>query len=140
MQKKKTDELLKDLKKDPNLDHYFAENEGQFVDRGIGAYLDAIVAERKLKKNRILKAAEMNELYGYQIFSGSRKPSRDKLIALCIGMGLSEEEINGALKYAGDAPLYPRSKRDSIILAGILQGSSVMEINGQLYERGFETL
>lgn len=140
MQKKKTDDLLMDLKKDGNLDRYFKENEGDFVEPSISNYLNQLVAERGLKKNQVLKAAEINEIYGYQIFAGSRKPSRDKLIALCIGMGLSAEEIKSALKYAGEALLYARSKRDSVIIAGILQGSSVMEINGRLYERGFETL
>lgn len=140
MLKKKTDDLLSDLKADCNLDRYLKENEPHLVRDGIGAYLDRICAERGLKKSHVLKRAEINEIYGYQLFSGSRLPSRDKLIALCIGIGLNAEETDQALKYAGEAPLYARSRRDSILISGILNGRSVMEINGLLYDHGEKLL
>lgn len=140
MLKKTTDDLLTELKSERNIARYLKENEPHFVDQRIGDYLDAFVAAKGLKKSQIFKDAEINEIYGYQIFSGTRKPSRNKLIALCISMGMSEEELGTALKYAGEAPLYARSKRDSMILSGILKGNSVMQINNLLYEHGEELL
>lgn len=38
------------------------------------------------------------------------------------------------------APLYPKSKRDSIILKGVANGKGVCDINNELYEHGEETL
>ncbi len=140
MRRKKTDDLLKDLKSAKDLDRYLKENKGEFVSAGIGSYLDGLIVERGLKKTQVLKDAEINEIYGYQIFAGSRKPSRDKLIALCVGMGLSLEEIDQALKFAGELPLYARSERDSVLIAGILNGDSVMNLNNVLYDYGFKTL
>ncbi|MBQ7971699.1 MAG: hypothetical protein IJ294_05065 [Clostridia bacterium] len=140
MVKKKTNDLMKNLSSDQNLDRYLKENEGELISEEISTYLNQLVAARGLKKTQILKDAEMNEIYGYQIFAGSRKPSRDKLICLCVGMGLSLEELNQALKYAGELPLYPRSARDSVLIAGILRGDRVMKLNQALYDYGFETL
>ena len=140
MVKKKTNDLMKNLSSDQNLDRYLKENEGELISEEISTYLNQLVAARGLKKTQILKDAEMNEIYGYQIFAGSRKPSRDKLICLCVGMGLSLEELNQALKYAGELPLYPRSARDSVLIAGILWGDRVMKLNQALYDYGFETL
>lgn len=140
MLKKTTDDLLADLKKSRDLDLYLKENEQHFALDGIGAYLDRIIEERGLKKAQVFRDAEINEIYGYQIFAGTRTPSRNKLIALCISMGLDAEETDRALKYMGESPLYARSRRDSIILAGMLKGCSVMQINSLLYEHGAELL
>ena len=140
MIEKKTDDLMVDLSSDQNLDRYLKENSEELITLGIGEYLNQLIKSRGLKKTQVLKDAEMNEIYGYQIFAGSRKPSRDKLICLCVGMGLTLEELDQALKYAGELPLYPRSPRDSVLIAGVLRGDCVMKLNQALYDYGFDTL
>ena len=134
MQKKPTDELMKQLTQNADLEKYIKENEESFVNAPLSDILNRIVKEKKIVKSKALKRAEINEIYGYQIFSGKRIPSRDKLIALCIGMELDLEETQSVLKCSGFAQLYPKSKRDSIIISGIEKGQSVFEINGLLYE------
>ena len=79
--------------------------------------------------------------YAYQIFSGLKTaPKRDKLICLSIGMGLSVNETNSVLKIAGLSPLYPKIKRDSIIIINMNNNKSVVEINEALYNEGEDTL
>ena len=134
MQKKPTDELMKQLTQNADLEKYIKENEESFINTPLSDILNRIVKEKKIVKSKALKRAEINEIYGYQIFSGKRIPSRDKLIALCIGMELDLEETQSVLKCSGFAQLYPKSKRDSIIISGIEKGQSVFEINGLLYE------
>ena len=134
MQKKPTDELMKQLTQNADLEKYIKENEESFVNAPLSDILNRFVKEKKIVKSKALKRAEINEIYGYQIFSGKRIPSRDKLIALCIGMELDLEETQSVLKCSGFAQLYPKSKRDSIIISGIEKGQSVFEINGLLYE------
>lgn len=55
-------------------------------------------------------------------------------------MGLSVEETNSLLKLAGLLPLYPRAKRDSIIIMNMNAHKSVIEINEALFEEKEETL
>lgn len=140
MLNKPTDELLGRLKTDSNIDSYIKENEQYFVDGNIAAYLNDIVASKKAVKSKALKRAEINENYGYQIFMGSRKPSRNVLIQLCIGLELDLDETQSALKFAGFAPLYPKKKRDSIIISGILESKTVFEINNILFDFDEEPL
>lgn len=96
--------------------------------------LTEILKLKELTKSEVIKNADINEIYGFQIFSGVGNPSRGKLISLCIGMKLNIDETQELLKIAGFAPLYPKNKRDSIIIFGIRNNHNVMTINESLYE------
>lgn len=95
-----------------------------------------LVDKKGLSKSAVLKKAEINDIYGYQIFSGKRRPSRDKLIELCIGMELSLDEVQSLLKGSGFPALYPKFKRDSIIINCICEKKSVVETNDLLFDYG----
>ena len=82
----------------------------------------------------------MSEVYLYQVLSGRRNPSRDRLLCICFGLGTTEEETQRLLKRAGFAPLYPRLKRDAIILHGIAHGTPLAEVNDKLFEKNEGTL
>ena len=96
--------------------------------------------EKSLKKSTVIKNSELNEIYGYQIFSGVRNPSRDSLICLCSAMELNVEETQSLLQIGGFALLYPKNKRDVIIINGINSNLSVAKINENLYDNGENTL
>lgn len=140
MEQKPTDDLMKNLKSSSDLDSFFKENQEYMIDKKLAEYLTALAKEKKISKSEIFKKAEINDLYGYQIFSGNRKPSRDKLFSLCRGMNLSLEETQSTLKLAEFAPLYPKSKRDCILIMGIEKMLSVFEINQSLFDNGEKTL
>ena len=93
-----------------------------------------------LKKSQVVRAAEMSEVYAYQIFSGKRVPERKKLLCLCIGMGLNLDEVQSLLKCAGYSPLYVKLPFDSIVIYGICKGLSVLQINNLLFDYDLETL
>ena len=78
----------------------------------------------------------MDRTYAYQIFSGRRKPARDKLLALGFGMGLALEEMQKLLKVSEYPVLYAKNKRDSILLFCLDKGVSLIETNELLYEMG----
>ncbi len=67
-------------------------------------------------------------------------PSRDKLIALCFGMDVSLDEAQTLLKYTGFAPLYPRNKRDIVIVSALENGESVIRCNITLDELNLSPL
>lgn len=137
---KETKEMLEQLKTAESLDGYLRENEDQLVDGTIREQLEAALRETGLSKAEALRRAEINDIYGYQLFAGSRKPSRDKLIALCIGMSLTLDRTQALLKATGFAPLYAKNKRDSILIFGIQNNQTVLEINTALYDRAEPTL
>lgn len=140
MIKKPTDELMNALSESSSIQNYIKTEQEYFIDSTISDYLNQLIAEKTLKKSDIIKKAELNEIYGYQIFSGKRIPSRDKLISLSFGMSLSLEETQELLKYAGYAPLYPKNKRDSLMIWGFSHQFTIYQINELLYAEQEHTL
>lgn len=140
MLKKSTDEMLGELLKANNIEQYMKENEAYFVDLSVAAFLSEYITQKGLKKSAVIKDAEISEIFGFQVLSGARNPSRNTLLSLCIGAKMMVDEVQATLKVAGFAPLYPKSKRDSIILKGVANGKGVCDINNELYEHGEETL
>lgn len=137
---KSTDELLKQLNNCNNIDEYLKSNEEFILNTTIAEYLYNTFDEKCLKKSQVFRRAEIDEIYGYQIFGGRKNPSRDTLLAICIGGRFSLNEIQTALKIAGYAPLYAKSARDAIIIFGINKQLAVCEINEKLYNNSEKTL
>lgn len=137
---KPTDDLMKELTCSEDLDQYIKNNKAYFIDTSLAEALNQKLEEKGLQKSAVIKAAEINEIYGYQIFSGKRIPSREKLLCILIGMKLFLPETQQLLKLAGYAPLYPKNVRDSIVISGLQNACSVMEINELLYDHQEPTL
>lgn len=140
MKKKPTDELMKALTTGESINHYIDSQHEYLINSNISDYLEKLLISKKLKKSQVIQKAELNEIYGYQIFSGTRKPSRDKLISLAFGMQLSLDETQQLLKYSGVAPLYPKNARDSVLIWGLSHLLSIPETNELLYNQSFDTL
>lgn len=138
---KSTTELLNELKNFDSFKEYKKINKNSMINKTLSQYLCDLLEEKHLKKSDVIRKGELNESYAYQMFSGVKStPSKDKLICLSIGMDLSVDETNSLLKLAGLSPLYPRIKRDSIIIINMNNKKSVVEINEELYNEGEETL
>lgn len=82
----------------------------------------------------------MSEVYLHQVFSGRRNPSRDRLICLCISLDATLEETQDLLKKAAFAQLYPKVRRDAVIIHGILHHSTPEQINDKLFAEDEKTL
>ena len=133
---KPTSKLEKDLKNYNSLDCFFKENRVELVFENLSAMLFPMMNAKGLTRGEGIKASNLNEVYAYQIFSGVRRPSRDKLLCLTLAMNASLEETQNLLKKSEFAPLYARNRRDSIIIFCIEHNKTVIEVNQALYERG----
>ena len=137
---KSTDNLLKELAAAESIEDYIAQNTADFIDITLSEYLQALLDEKGMEKADVIRRAELNEIYGYQIFSGRKSPSRDKVISLAFGFGLDIQETQQLLKSCGLPFLYAKHKRDSIILFALHKGLSVVEANNLLYDSDEDTL
>ena len=85
----------------------------------------------------MVAASLLERSYGYHLFSGARaNPSRDVLLSLALAMRLTLDETQQLLRRAGQAMLYPRVRRDSVIIRAAADGCTVMECNERLEELG----
>lgn len=74
-------------------------------------------------------------MYVYEIFSGKKVPSRDSVICLCFALEMEPQEISLLLKHTGYPPLYPRSRRDSVILFAAKRHKTVIELDEMLRQQ-----
>lgn len=134
---KTTDELMNILMSKEDLPQYIEENSNEFLKSSLCQYLNQLQTEHGLKKGDIIADALVERSYGYQIFSGRKEmPSRDVLISFALAMKLSLDETQSLLRIAHMAMLYPRVKRDSIILHSIAKHESVIQCNTALESFG----
>lgn len=138
--KKSTDELMKELEGSEDFRRFVSDNARQFSDQTLSQALTQILEEKGLKKTEVFRRAEMSDDYGYQLFSGLRKPKRGKLLSLAVAMDLDLPQTQALLKLAGEAPLYVKNEFDCVVLYGIFHRMSVVEINEILYETLKRTL
>ena len=137
---KSTDDLSQELMVESDIDSYIKENQPYFVDRSITELLSELYDHQNISKAELARRASMSGVYLHQLFSGRRKPSRDKLLCLCIGMELTIDETQRLLKEAAYAQLYPRIRREAIIYHGIVHHTPLDEINDKLFEENEKAL
>ena len=140
MEEKTTDDLRLELMSQSSIDSYLRENQRYFSRQSITELLASLYQKRSCSKAALARNAGMSEVYLHQVFAGRRKPSRDRLLCLCIGLNASLEETQLLLKQAAYAQLYPKNRRDAIISHGILHGTDLDAINDKLFVEKEKTL
>lgn len=133
-----TEELLDDLLEAPSLDKFMSEHD--LGVRTLSDYLSQMLAEKGLERAAVVRMANLNETFGYQIFKGTRRPSRNKVLQISFAMALTLRETNRALEAAGVSSLYSKDRRDAIIIFCIDRGCSLQKVNEELYRFGEETV
>ncbi len=133
-----TEELLAELLSAPN-PAAFADAHG-IGRRTLSDYLNQLLDEKGLKRSEVVRAAGLNETFGYQIFRGQRGATRDKVLQLALAMGCDLVETGRLLKAAGVNELYCKDRRDAIIIFCIDRGRTLQEVDEELYRFGEETL
>ena len=127
-----TDDLRQALMESEDLD--------RFETKECGAALQRLFEGTDISKAELARRSGMSTVYLYQVFSGRRRPSRDRILCLCFGLGCSLESAQKLLKKGGYLPLYPKNRRDAIILFALSKGMSLQETNDRLFRENEETL
>lgn len=132
MESKSTKELTNSLIQTQKIENFLTSNNKEFL---VGNFVNELLYQlnaKKKTKSDVIKAANLNRTYGYEIFRGQKIPSRNKFIALAFGLELSFEEIQKFLKRTGNRALYARDKRDSFIIYCISKQMNLMATNAFL--------
>lgn len=140
MKKKDTSDLQQELAAAADLDLFLSENHANFNRSTFSELLNALFTKSGLTKAAFSKRAGTSEVYLYQIFSGGRMPSRDRVICLCFGLSASLDETQNLLKHSGLAQLYAKDRRDAIIIYGLSHGMELVDINDKLFSENEATL
>ena len=112
-----------------DIDTYLKQNKENMIPHNLPIHLEPLLKQKGLTKADVVRGSELNRKYVYQIFSGEKTPSRNKLIALAFGLQLTPEETQTMLKLSGYRELYVRDTRDTIILYALQRGKNSLETN-----------
>lgn len=140
MNYKTTDDLQQELLNAPDLDRFLEDNENKFNHEDVPTLLNAMYERKDISKATLAKRAGMSSVYLHQVFSGRRNPSRNRLLCICLGMGASLDETQNLLKLSGMGLLYPKDRRDAIIIYGLIHEKNLFEVNDKLFIEHEETL
>ena len=135
-----TNTLMRRLFKANDLDAYMKGNESQFQSPDFPALLKAFCEERNVLPAHVIEQSQIERTYGHQLFNGTRRPSRDKVLQLAIGLELTVDETQNLLRAAGKSQLYPRLRRDAVILYGIQKNLSIIDVQDCLSKYGLTAL
>ena len=127
MERKKTNELIQEIIKEKSFQRFAEQNKENFVTKDFAGYLQELCLKKNVIPEHVIKAADIYRTYGHQLFNGTRKPSRDKVIQLAFAFGMSVDETQEFLRVAGKNELYPRIKRDAAILFALSKHMTMQE-------------
>lgn len=140
---KSTDNLMNTLKSTSpgGLKEYFQENfrEGEPT---FYNYMDELLEQKGLKRQDVLIKANLSQKYGYKLLTGeSHTTDRDKILRICLAMKLNLKETQRALKLYGMNELYPKVKRDVLLIVAIGQRvCDIDQVNEMLTAEGEKPL
>ena len=122
-----TDELLALLFKERNLEHFLQRNESVYLMTSFSDYLNNWCKKHLEVPEQVIRRANLEKSYGHQLFRGKRNPSRDTVLQLAFAMQADLAEAQEMLKIARRSPLYPRIKRDTVIIYCLHNHVSLMD-------------
>lgn len=103
-------------------------------------HLRQLINKKGLKNSEVYAAANISKQYFSKLMNGQVKPSKEKMLALAVGLRLNVDETVHFLRIAGYA-LSPISQTDKIVEYFIRRGEySVIKIDILLFDYGLEPL
>lgn len=117
---------LKKLKEAPDLKNYFS----------------VYISNHSITVTEIIKNSQIAPSYAYEILKGKKPhPSRDYLLALCLGSHMDLNTTQHALRIAQLGELYSKVPRDAAIMLHINQKKwNIITINQFLYKHHLDII
>ena len=133
-----TDELLEMLLESASPEAYLSEVRAE--ERCLSDYLQELLQAHEATRSEVIRASGMNATYCYQVFQGTRHPSRDNVLMIAFGMGCTLEETQRMLRFAGHNELWCKVRRDAIVIFCLEHRLSRVVCDDELWRLGEKTL
>lgn len=138
--KKDTNDLFNELGQNCEIENYLSDNTSSFVSHSISEFWESACEKSGISKSNIINKSDFSYCYFYDVINGRKIPSSDKIVRLALTMKLSLDDCQQALRISGKTALYPRIKRDSILIFAINNALNVYQCNELLTKCNEEPL
>lgn len=133
-----TEDLLERLLAAETPDAYL--DDGETLDRSLPDYLFELLAERGGRRADVIREAGLMSSVGYDTFAGKSLPGRDNAIMLAFGLRCDVRGAQRLLRLAGVSELWPKVRRDAIVLWCLDRGLTREQCDDELWRLGERTL
>ena len=104
------------------------------------SFIDDYISSKGITRAYINRQANLTN-YGYRVLNGTKHTTnRDLILRICLAMGMNLDDIQKALKLYNMRLLDESLFRDEIIIACIVTGKSVVDIDILLSKAGEKPL
>lgn len=135
-----TDELLKLIEGSSDIMDAMTKIGGELSEKTFSQRLQELMDARGVDPAWLTERSLMSRAFVYQLCSGRRGPGRDVVLRLALLLKAGIPETQRMLCAAGRGALYPRVRRDAIILYALKEGMSFLDADDLLVEMGEEPL
>ncbi len=105
-----------------------------------GKHLQKLINKKGLKNSQVYAAANISKQYFSKLLKGQVKPSKEKVLALAVGLRLNLDEAEDFLRLAGYA-FSPISQTDAVVVFFLKKKEyNVSMIDIVLFDYGLDTL
>jgi hypothetical protein len=132
--------IFRKLFKSPNIETFLKSTEDDMWLPPFNVYITELCKQRDQVPEHVIRNSALERTFGHQLFNGTRKPSRDKVIELAFGFEMDIDETQQLLRIAQKSQLYPKIKRDAVILHCIQNKKSILETQSKLQDLGLTLL
>lgn len=137
-QERLTEELLERLLAAQTPEAYLDQD--LTIDRELPDYLHELLAAKGLKRADVVRASGLNGTFVYDVFAGKSRLGRDHALMLAFGLGCDLRETQRLLRLDGVSELWPKLRRDAVIIWCVEHGFTRSRADDELYRLGEKTL
>lgn len=104
--------------------------------KAFNEYLTELMEIHNVTVGHIIAKTILSKSYVYQVLSGERKPGRDIIIRMALAANFTLGETQQLLVLGERGVLYPKVKRDAVIMCSIQQKRGLSETHEFLASLG----
>ena len=129
-------ELMTLLRETEDLAQVLSQRQDDFLHRPFAAHLALLMREQGLTIGQLGEMSLLSRSFTYQLCSGVRAPGRDIVIRLALALKLDLQTAQALLRSAQRGELYPRVRRDAILIHCIAHGRTLADTDEILQQWG----
>ena len=119
---KNTTELVRELERAKTTTEFHAfikRNDRKMCRTSFGDRVILLCAKYEMTASALQMNIAISKSQFYNLLNGTRKPSKESVVKIAVGLKLTQGETNTLLQAAGYQSLNPRNKEDAILIFGL---------------------